>query len=368
MNQILEGLHNMIRAIVVDDEDETRQGLLDCIPWAELGIGGVESAGSGEEAIAVCSTYYPDIIISDIRMPRLNGMAFIERVMSFLPHSKVIFISGYSDKEYLKFAIQYHAVAYFEKPLNPAKIAGTLLETVAAIHRETISYADENSTSNKPYKIEEGVLSQFESCLGSNDRDQAIRILESLLSGFQDSTYSSVNQARDIFYELAVKIHENGVKRGYEGSGAIEAAHNYIWKVISEAKTMHEIFIYVRDKTEWYFTQEETVKKYQSAYRIMRYIDMNISDKSLSVNMLSKKVHFSPAHISHMFKRKTGRTINQYITVERIEKAKIILRNRDMKLTEVAEQVGYCDANYFTRIFKKVTGVTPSEYRDKYLM
>lgn len=61
-----------------------------------------------------------------------------------------------------------------------------------------------------------------------------------------------------------------------------------------------------------------------------------------------------------------GKTISQYITEIRVQHAKELLRDRSMKLYDVALNTGYKDANYFTKIFKKAYGVTPSEYREKY--
>lgn len=67
-----------------------------------------------------------------------------------------------------------------------------------------------------------------------------------------------------------------------------------------------------------------------------------------------------------IFKKQKGKTINQFITEYRITKAKEYLKQKHEKLFEVALKVGYKDHNYFTRIFKKVTQMTPSEYRRKY--
>ena len=64
------------------------------------------------------------------------------------------------------------------------------------------------------------------------------------------------------------------------------------------------------------------------------------------------------------FKRRTGTTINQYLTNLRIEQAKLLLRDNSLKLYHVADQVGYEDAAYFARIFKNQTGMTPFEYRE----
>ena len=65
-----------------------------------------------------------------------------------------------------------------------------------------------------------------------------------------------------------------------------------------------------------------------------------------------------------LYKKETGETVNDFITKVRIEASKVLLRDRKYKLYEIAEKIGYNDANYYARVFKKITGLNPSEYRE----
>ena len=82
---------------------------------------------------------------------------------------------------------------------------------------------------------------------------------------------------------------------------------------------------------------------------------------------MAEQLHFTPAYLCQVYKKKTGLTINAYLNTYRINAAKEFLRNEDIKLYEISYYVGYSDPNYFSRQFKKQTGMTPSEYRDKYI-
>jgi two-component system response regulator YesN len=69
-----------------------------------------------------------------------------------------------------------------------------------------------------------------------------------------------------------------------------------------------------------------------------------------------------------VFKKETGKTINQFITEIRIEKAKELLKDRQIKLYEIASLIGFSDANYFAKTFRKLEGINPSDFREKYFL
>ena len=96
----------MIQLLLVDDEAKTRNGLLKHVDWEKLGIDMVQTAQSAQEALALCEEYQPDILISDIRMRKMNGLEMSSILSQKYPSCKIIIISGYADKEYLKAAIE----------------------------------------------------------------------------------------------------------------------------------------------------------------------------------------------------------------------------------------------------------------------
>ena len=108
----------MIKLIIVDDERVTRESLRDYIPWAELGIESVLTARNGTEALTLFESNRPNIVLTDIRMPKMDGIQLAERLREIEPRCKIVFLSGYADKEYLKRAIQLQATSYVEKPID----------------------------------------------------------------------------------------------------------------------------------------------------------------------------------------------------------------------------------------------------------
>ena len=111
---------------------------------------------------------------------------------------------------------------------------------------------------------------------------------------------------------------------------------------------------------------EELAKNNQTIITIISFIQANYRDTDLCLENIAENVYLSPNYLSSLFKKKMDKTISQYIADVRVQHARELLRDRSLKLYDVAVQAGYKDANYFTKIFKKAVGVTPSEYREKY--
>lgn len=95
----------------------------------------------------------------------------------------------------------------------------------------------------------------------------------------------------------------------------------------------------------------------------IRYIEDNYSDDELSLNMLASHVNVSPNHLSTIFSQQTGQTFIKYLTEYRMEKAKELLKCTNMRSSEISEEVGYKDPHYFSYMFKKSVGMTPTKYR-----
>ena len=119
-----------MKLLIVDDEELTRTGVIASIDWKSLGIDEVFQADDGVNGLETARIHKPEIILCDVRMPRMDGITMLERVEKFLPDSVPIFMSGYSDKEYLKAAIKLKAVNYIEKPLNPVEIQAAVKEAI----------------------------------------------------------------------------------------------------------------------------------------------------------------------------------------------------------------------------------------------
>jgi len=112
--------------------------------------------------------------------------------------------------------------------------------------------------------------------------------------------------------------------------------------------------------------ENATVNKYDDVVReVMDYIEDNYADEDLSLNLVASHVNFSPNHLSMIFSQQTGNTFIKYLTDFRMNKAKEMLRCTGKRSSVVSMEVGYKDPHYFSYLFKKTQGMTPTQYRNK---
>ena len=98
---------------------------------------------------------------------------------------------------------------------------------------------------------------------------------------------------------------------------------------------------------------------------IITFIHENYGRSDLSLNVLAGEFKLSIYYLSRIFKEKTGENFIDFITALRVDKAKELLLQNDAKIRDIADAVGYSNSNSFVRIFKKSTGLTPTEFREK---
>jgi two-component system, response regulator YesN len=134
-----------MKLLIVEDEIQIRKGLSCDVDWSSIGIQMIFSAANGLEGYKVFSREECDIIITDIRMPVMDGLELTRRVKAVSPHTEILIISGFSDFNYAKKAIQFGVLDYELKPLKVAK----LLDIVAkAIKKITSREGEKNQLSD----------------------------------------------------------------------------------------------------------------------------------------------------------------------------------------------------------------------------
>jgi len=124
--------------LIAEDEGFVRRGIIANIDWQSIGIGDVFEAEDGLEAYKLALKHKPHIVLSDIRMPKMDGLELAAKLRDFI-NCQVIFISAYSDKEYLKSAIRINALDYVEKPISIDELIDALKKAVTACRRREMT-------------------------------------------------------------------------------------------------------------------------------------------------------------------------------------------------------------------------------------
>ena len=260
----MTGLHNKIITILIaEDEKMVRSVLVNLIPWKSLGVDKVFEVTNGLEALQAAKAIHPDIILSDIRMPKMTGIDFAAKYKEIDPDCRLIFLSAYTDKEYYKSAIHLRVVGYIEKPVQP---------------------------------------------------DEVIRVVSIAVSEIRASRKNSP----DIPY--------------VDGEPALGGA-------------------------------AEDFASLSLAGKAVQCVENNYMNEALNIEFIASELYLSPNYLSAIFKKEMGVTVNQFITNVRLKHSRELLADRTMQLKDIALQVGYQDSNYFAKVFKAKTGMTPTEYR-----
>lgn len=261
----------MVKVVLIEDEELLREGLLRTTPWAEHGFDVVGYAGDAVEGERVILDTRPDLVITDIRLPKvagstvISGLDLIESLTEKIMCDYII-ISGYDAFDYAQRAIFLGVKAYLLKPIDDQELLLTLDKIASNIaHRKEI----------------ERVLSQSDT-------------------------------ARH-FPEPAAPRPEKSL-----GDRYMDAATEYL-----------------RD----HFTDNITVKQ--------------VADTLL----------ISESYLTKLFRRKSGHSFLDTLTQLRMEEAARLLRESDLKVYEVASHLGYQDTQYFSTLFRRVIGQTPSDYK-----
>lgn len=246
----------MQKVLVVEDEELIRKGIVLAVDWAALDCVVAAEAANGLEGLEKAEECQPDIIVTDLKMPKMDGLEMIEQLRDRGCEAYVIILTAYDSFTYAQQALRLGAVDFLLKPFHD----GDLENAVLRLQKKLAKKAE--------------------------------------------------------LPEVKLPEVRGGAKSRY----------------VQEA---------------------------------MDCMGKNCGDPSLSISQIAGLLGLSEGHLSHLFKKETGITVGAYLTRCRIQKAMGLLRQGKMKVYEVAESCGYRDITYFSGTFKKLTGMSPSEYQNR---
>ncbi len=120
----------MVKLLIIDDEKQVCETLRQFIDWESLGVGSVETAKNGLVALEYIDTFVPEIVLCDLKMPKMDGLTFAGYLREKLPECRLIFVSGYGDKDNLKSAIKLQAIRFVEKPIDMVELESAIKQAV----------------------------------------------------------------------------------------------------------------------------------------------------------------------------------------------------------------------------------------------
>lgn len=359
--------------LIVDDEVMPRTILKEHIPWENLSVAQVCLAADGEEALEQAHRFRPEIIISDIKMPRLNGLEMAAAVREFLPSCQFIFLSGYSDKEYLKSAIRLRAVSYVEKPLNLEEITEVLEEITTELLSQRKPTLQElffrgEASLNKPlnknvYCCEESTFERLEKLILHNKKEETFGLLRRIYEEISRCEGTSPEYLRHLYCQIAFLFLHAAENHNVR---TLTAQTDALLYTVSSQETLAGLRDILQQTAREYFSAQNPSDP-DLATRVENYIESHYQDCSLTVQSIAEDLGFTNSYLCAAYKKSSGKTINQRLTEIRLSHAKKLLTGTSLKLYEVANAVGYGDGKYFVKLFTRQTGLAPREYQRRHV-
>ncbi len=321
----------MYRVLIADDERIERMILYQVLERNLRDRCEIVQAENGREALEVYAREKVQIAILDIEMPGIDGIEAARRIRQADPWCSIIFLTAFDEFAYARQAITVRALDYLLKPCDEKELMLVL--------EEAIRLAEEHDRQAR--QSAEGDRQARQSAEGDRqvrqpaEGDRQVRQAEG--SGRQD-----------------------GLSVGWEGqaclSGRAERRNGQAEGGLGQAGAPGE-------PRPWGTGAEEsgglTGKVAELAYR---YIRENYR-RDISMQDLAGAMNYSEAYFCKLFKQCFNKNFTAYLTEYRVKEAKRLLEQPTINVKEVGKAVGYMDPNYFARVFKRITGQTPTEYR-----
>jgi len=363
----------MYKVFFVDDEASMRAGIRESIEWENSGFTLAGEAPDGEMALSLMQEIMPDILITDIRMPFMDGIELSRQAKKTMPWVKIIILSGHDEFEYAKQAIAIGVEDYLLKPVTSSKLMEILTIVAERIDKERRSNVENLIASMQDISLSGKMpLKNIDKLpiidkLRYATKADAPRFVDDYLDSFDSTAITSIIFLYYIFMDILLSsskiIEEFGgdakeVLSEYFDASQLLHDDTGIDRIKALLTSLMESVIEFRDNA--------TGSKYSDIIvKAQEYIKKNYSDKDISLHTVAKEVSISPNHFSTIFSRETGETFISYITSVRIEQAKVLLKTTTLRTSDVGYEVGYNDTQYFSYVFKKQTGMTPKEFRGK---
>ena len=413
-----------MKVFLADDEIVVREGIRESFPWDETPYTLVGEAPDGEMALPMIRDTNPDIVITDIKMPFMDGIELCRILRAQMPWIGIIVLSGYDEFEYARQCIQLGVREYLVKPINSENLREVLDKVSKQLSDEMKAIEHAASLRSRIGSDEQLVKAKLIASLYSEeaaaeDSHSVLKHLHSMgcnvIAPFYavvDAAYQPVSEGQAIVFDLAEGsggvMHATSSRTGSvllvmgdTAEDAEERAYAFAASLVRELERAggSDIRVGIGEIVD---NPEDILKSFKSARHIRHilvdraeekatilgtremgdvseesgtpeviseaklYMSQHFTDPNLMLQDVAKAVGMSNSRFSTVFSQQTGQTFTEYLIYLRLNKAREMLKTTNIKSSQIARESGYNDSHYFSYIFKKNVGMTPSEYRGQY--
>lgn len=396
----------MYRIGILDDEYLTCLGLKEAVPWESISVEVAFTCMDGKKGLELIKKEKPDIVLTDIRMPGMTGVDLVKELRKDNFEGEVIVLTAYKEFDYAVETYRSGIFAYLLKPVDNDELLKVVSEAIGKLkekrkEKELRKNMEENESAmeasffyqilhnitndefikeekkfsfkvapsgilfllKKENKEDEYPLSKAGSILFNALKQEGIDSLERV----EEHAYILFIDSSDIEKTLSVLLKALSLVED-ETDVVFTGALSSYTSPLEIARAYRIDKECIRNKMYYGFNTIEIEKKNDISYRhyvaiqdFYRILSEHYQD-DLTVSSVSLMMNVSDSYLMHLLKKALGKTFNDILTDYRISLAKKLLKEGKYRINEIADKVGYNDEKYFSRVFKKRVGVSPSEY------
>lgn len=362
----------MLNIMIVDDMDIVRREIKRLKLWGEdSGFVISDEASNGSEALEKLEKGLIDLVITDIRMPKVDGIELLKKITEGKLCPCVVLLSDHSEFRYAKQGMILGAFDYMVKPVSEKELS-KVLERVKdfLIEKRQVQQRIESLEQKLVEKVDvffpRSEVNQLLAAMKSGDKravEYADRIVDIVWKNMNHDLIKTESLLNNVMLEV-----RNNLLESFNWMNKFAVAEEMGAVDYSKANcedSIKVLFVSAIDRVIdtlerlEYCSQEEG-----PVSRVCKYVLENI-DEDISLKIVSDSIFMNKSYVSEVFKQKTGISFIEYLTIVKMERARKLMADGRLKTYEVAELLGFKDIEYFSKLFKKNTGFTPTEYRQK---
>jgi len=308
-------------------------------------------ADHGLEALEILQNNKVDMVITDIRMDIMDGLELLKEIKNRHLCDYVILLSEYSDFNYAKEGLVYGAFDYLVKPIDDKKVAD-LFRRIEE---------DQLIVHSGAYKDKEVEI--FAALLINNNPDSVkagTELINRILDKPRIDSEDSVRMIQEILNKVKEIITESKpwLHRFYDVDQLFRFPSSFHKKPDAARNYCEMLFAQIN--------QFSVSSRSDLVQAVSSYIIENAEGK-ITLGTIAEMFYVNKTYVSHIFKLETGVSFVDYVSTVKIQRAKRLLLESNIKVYELAHRLGYEDVEYFSRVFKKITGMSTLTFRNRRL-
>lgn len=343
----------MLNVLIVDDDKNLCECLLRLMPWKDMDCKTPLVAYNGLEAWELLQQEKVDFIICDLKMPIMEGIELCRRIYEKKWRIDIVFLSAYEDFSIARKALQYGVTDYILKPVNRES-----LDNLEKIIRDINQNKAKKVLSNKFF--DEEYNRQIFDAIRSQDISFLLSMFENLkVLEEQEVINAGINLLR-ILHDYLCSANRSVERSVYDA--LFKKWRTEFIKLDNKEKRVD--YVFERYQSEMGQPNPENDMEY-TVQKIRKLAEENFANHECNVAWIANKLYMTSGYVGKVFNKSTGIGLMEYIMECRMKAACQLLSEENISVSKIAAQVGYTDANYFTKAFRNKIGMSPSEYRKK---